>query len=217
MTLSQLDAAAMRTADVSDAAAGVVAVGGLTQALAQVDRGAFWPDGRTPESDTDHSVGVALVAVYLAEQFRVPVDRGRLLALALVHDLVEVHAGDTWTLSITAAGRATKDAAEDAAADRLITEFGGVFPWLADAITEYRGQTTLAARVTYAADKIASKVPNLRSLQATLTLTGATAADCQATWDEQSRRLADLLPECPGLAAVNQHLARKSLATLTPS
>lgn len=203
-------------------AVGVLAVGGLAQRLAEIDRGAYWPDGRTPESDTDHSVSVALVAAYLADRLCPPgrtpqLDRGRLAGLGLVHDMVEVYAGDTWTLNLSRAGRADKDTREAAAADRLIAEFTGVFPWLVDLLVEYRQQVTLPARFTYAADKIASKVPNMASLRTTLDVTGATPADCRDTWDRQSGRLAALVPEYPALAALNWHLAQQSLNTLNPS
>lgn len=197
--------------DVEHLAAGAVAVGGLVQRLAQVNRGAFWPDGRTRESDTDHSMSVALVAAYLAERLCPHADLSRVLGYGLVHDMVEVYAGDTWTLALDEQGREAKTQREDAAVTRLVAEFSDTFPWLAQLLTEYAEMQTLEARFVYGADKIASKLPNLTSLQATLDLTGATTADCTATWDRQSARLAELIPECPALAAVNTHLAQQTL------
>ncbi|MSQ03316.1 MAG: HD domain-containing protein [Myxococcales bacterium] len=44
-----------------------------------------------PESVADHSFGVALAALVLAPP---ELDRGRLLAMALLHDLAEVRVGD---------------------------------------------------------------------------------------------------------------------------
>jgi putative hydrolase of HD superfamily len=48
------------------------------------------------ESAAEHSWQVALMAVVLHEHAATPVDLARVVALALVHDLVEVHAGDTF-------------------------------------------------------------------------------------------------------------------------
>jgi putative hydrolase of HD superfamily len=42
----------------------------------------------------EHTWGVALIALVLAEQIEEPVDRGRLLAIALLHDLAEAALGD---------------------------------------------------------------------------------------------------------------------------
>jgi len=45
----------------------------------------------TPESVADHSWGMALLAIVLCPD---DLDRGRVLALAIVHDLAEVRVGD---------------------------------------------------------------------------------------------------------------------------
>jgi len=46
------------------------------------------------ESVAEHSFGVALLALLLADAAEDEIDRERLLRMALVHDLGEVHAGD---------------------------------------------------------------------------------------------------------------------------
>lgn len=46
------------------------------------------------ESVAEHSFGVALLALWLVDQHYPDLDRDKVLRLALVHDLGEVHAGD---------------------------------------------------------------------------------------------------------------------------
>src|SRR5579862_8282434 len=48
------------------------------------------------ENDAEHSWHLALMAVVLAEYADEPVDLGRVIQLVVVHDLVEIHAGDTF-------------------------------------------------------------------------------------------------------------------------
>ena len=43
----------------------------------------------TPESVAEHTIGVGFVALALAEEIAEPVDRGKLLTIALIHDLAE--------------------------------------------------------------------------------------------------------------------------------
>lgn len=60
--------------------------------LKELDRAGWKRVGvASPESVADHSFGVALAALVLAPP---ELDRGRLLAMALLHDLAEVRVGD---------------------------------------------------------------------------------------------------------------------------
>jgi putative hydrolase of HD superfamily len=70
-----------------------------------------------PENDAEHSWHLALMAIVLAEHAAEPVDRARVVELLVLHDLVEVYAGDV-PLHDDAAmvGQAER---EVAAADRL--------------------------------------------------------------------------------------------------
>lgn len=52
-------------------------------------------DAFVPENDTEHSYNLAMTAWYLAKWFP-ELNRDVLIRYALVHDLVEVHAGDTY-------------------------------------------------------------------------------------------------------------------------
>lgn len=69
------------------------------------------------ENSAEHSWHLGVMAAVLAEHAPGPVDRGRTVAMLLVHDVVEIDAGDTFAFD--AAANADKEARERRAADRL--------------------------------------------------------------------------------------------------
>lgn len=74
------------------------------------------------ENDAEHSWHLALMAVVLVDHAAPadggsPIDLVQVLRMVLVHDLVEIHAGDTFLYDDAA--RASQAAREAAAADRL--------------------------------------------------------------------------------------------------
>lgn len=69
------------------------------------------------ENDAEHSWHLALMVLVLSRHAGEPVDVGRALELAVVHDLVEVYAGDTVIHDDVEPGE--QAAREQAAADRL--------------------------------------------------------------------------------------------------
>lgn len=69
------------------------------------------------ENDAEHSWHLALMAIVLAEHAREPVDVARVVELVILHDLVEVYAGDVSVHD--EAGRVGQVERESAAADRL--------------------------------------------------------------------------------------------------
>lgn len=69
------------------------------------------------ENDAEHSWHLALMVIVLAEYANEPIDVGKTLKIVLVHDLVEIYAGDTCLFDD--AGRKDKAERERAAADRL--------------------------------------------------------------------------------------------------
>ena len=75
-------------------------------------------DGSRRENSGEHSWHLALFALTLAEHAIRPVDTDRVVAMLLIHDLVEIDAGDQ-PIHTVAADAGVKDAAERAAAQRL--------------------------------------------------------------------------------------------------
>lgn len=69
------------------------------------------------ENDAEHSWHIAVMAMLFEEYAREKVDVGRVAQMCVVHDLVEIYAGDTFAYDVK--GNEDKEAREAAAADRL--------------------------------------------------------------------------------------------------
>lgn len=80
-------------------------------------RQTYLADGKRKENDAEHSWHLALMAVLLKEYSNEDVDLSKVIPMVLVHDLVEIDAGDTYAYD--EAGAATKEAREQKAAERI--------------------------------------------------------------------------------------------------
>ncbi len=77
----------------------------------------YLADGERKENDAEHSWHIALMAYLLQEYSEKPIDVSKVMLMVLIHDLVEIDAGDTYAYD--AAGAETKRQREEAAADRI--------------------------------------------------------------------------------------------------
>ncbi|MBR0153696.1 MAG: HD domain-containing protein, partial [Lachnospiraceae bacterium] len=85
--------------------------------MKQVVRQTYLADGSRKENDAEHSWHMAVMTAVLAEYANEPIDVGHTILLTLVHDIIEVEAGDTYAYD--AAGNATKREREVRAAEHL--------------------------------------------------------------------------------------------------
>lgn len=69
------------------------------------------------ENDAEHSFSLALFAAVLAEYSNEPIDVLKTVKMVLIHDIVEIDAGDTYCYD--SEGNSTKAERENAAAERL--------------------------------------------------------------------------------------------------
>lgn len=104
------------------------------------------------ESDTDHSFMLGMVACAIHEYCAPELDRGKLAEYALVHDFVEVYAGDTATLGMI--DKSEKEAREGLALKRIKEEYDMTFPWIGEAIMRYEAQIEPETRFIKVLDKI---------------------------------------------------------------
>ncbi|MCR4949262.1 MAG: HD domain-containing protein [Treponema sp.] len=77
-------------------------------------------DGSRRENDAEHSWHIAVMALIFEEYATQNVDVSRAVKMCVVHDLIEIYAGDTFAYD--AAGNADKAEREAAAADKLFAQ-----------------------------------------------------------------------------------------------
>jgi putative hydrolase of HD superfamily len=87
--------------------------------LKSVIRGTTLNDNSRHENSSEHSWHIALYALVMAEHATKPVNVDRVIKMLLLHDLVEIDAGDVPIHSAAARDPTAQDAAEQAAADRI--------------------------------------------------------------------------------------------------
>lgn len=118
-------------------------------------------DNSRLENSAEHSWHLALAALALGE-YAPGVDVGRVLQLVVIHDLVEIDAGDTFAYD--PAAHVTKQEREQAAADRLFgmlpLDQRATFRALWD---EFEAHTTPEARFANALDRFQALLLNSQS------------------------------------------------------
>ncbi|HEV3253740.1 MAG TPA: HD domain-containing protein [Candidatus Acidoferrales bacterium] len=130
--------------------------------LKKILRRTLLADASRRENSAEHSWHLALSAMALEEYAAEPVDLRRVLEMVVVHDLVEIDAGDTFAYDV--AGNATRHARESAAADRLF----GLLPPDAGARLralweEFEARATPEARFATAVDRIQPFLQNVKA------------------------------------------------------
>jgi putative hydrolases of HD superfamily len=147
--------------------------------LKQVIRRNRVDGGSRRENTAEHSWHLAMFAIILAEHSPQPIDVPRVVAMLLVHDIVEIDAGDTYIYDV--AGRATQVEREERAADRIF----GLLP--ADQRDELRGlwdefeaMATPEARFAKAMDRLQPLLLNVASAGVTWREHGITAPRVRA-------------------------------------
>lgn len=115
-------------------------------------RQTYLSDGMRKENDAEHSWHLAIMAFLLAEYANEDVNVLKVIKMVLIHDLVEIDAGDTYAYDM--AGNKTKRAREEAAADRIFN----ILPsdqarQLRSLWEEFEAQETPEAKFAHALDK----------------------------------------------------------------
>jgi len=129
--------------------------------LKGIERRNWLADGSRRENTAEHSWHLGIAAMIMTSLATEDVDVGKAVCMALVHDIVEIDAGDTFAYD-TSELADTKRAREEAAADRLFgllpVALGEHFRALWD---EYEAGDTPEARYVMAVDRMAPMLLNL--------------------------------------------------------
>ncbi len=120
-------------------------------AFQSIERVVDVPGREAPENDVEHSYNLAMAAWFLAESFP-ELDRDKVIRYAMIHDIVEVHAGDTYALA-DAEELATKPAREAAALKKIQIDWKD-FGDMGDTMHAYELKENQEANFVYALDKL---------------------------------------------------------------
>ena len=88
--------------------------------MTQILRRTLLVDKSRRENDAEHSWHIAVMALLFEEYAKEPVNVSRVAEMCVVHDLVEIYAGDTFAYDVN--GNQDKQAREEAAADKLFAQ-----------------------------------------------------------------------------------------------
>ena len=175
--------------------------------LKQVERRGRTPDGQgglRRENAAEHVWHVALAALLLHPDSASRPDLLRVLEMVLIHDLVEIEAGDTYAYD--ASGIATQQAREDAAAAslfaRLPADLGTRYHALRE---EFEAGETAEARFAQGCDRLQGFFQNAISGGVAWQENGVTLADTKP-------RMAPARAADPAIAAAVDAIEARALA-----
>ncbi|EKB53858.1 HD domain-containing protein [Facklamia hominis] len=132
------------------------------------------------ENDAEHAWHMAVMAYVLRDYANEPVDVGKLLIMCLIHDIVEIEAGDTYAYD--EAGKKTQAEREAAARDKLF----GMLP--ADQAAELAGLFDEFDEGKSPEARFANAMDNLQPLILNHSNGGKDWIDHQVTYDQVFQR-----------------------------
>ncbi|GAB7231040.1 HD domain-containing protein [Facklamia hominis] len=132
------------------------------------------------ENDAEHAWHMAVMAYVLRDYANEPVDVGKLLIMCLIHDIVEIEAGDTYAYD--EAGKKTQAEREAAARDKLF----GMLP--ADQAAELAGLFDEFDEGKSPEARFANAMDNLQPLILNHSNGGEDWIDHQVTYDQVFQR-----------------------------
>jgi putative hydrolase of HD superfamily len=169
--------------------------------LKEIFRQTINSQSRRAENDAEHSWAFCLV---LAEHANEPIDVMRVMKMAIIHDLVEIDAGDTFAYDLAAA--ANQHNREALAADRIF----GLLP--VDQAKEFRAlwdefeaRTTPEAKFAHACDRFQPMLLNART-------EGGSWRAHAITLDKAQRRAAPIADGAAALGEKIEELLREAVA-----
>lgn len=172
----------------------------LSLRLGRTHRATFHPDGRTPESDTDHTHMLGMVCLELLlkapeKVYILGLRAESVMLMVLVHDLVEAYTGDESTLGFASLSEEEREARLQAKRQReaealaQLREDHRNSSWLVSAIHLYELQNTPSACFVRWVDKILPKLTHELNGGAAIRAAGMTPEQLEADHAAQGRQL----------------------------
>ena len=118
-----------------------------------IGRQTYLSDGRRKENDAEHAWHMAIMTMLLSEYANEPIDVLHTIGMLLIHDLVEIDAGDTYAYDEE--GAKTKAEREQRAAERIF----GILPekdgqYMKELWEEFEAYESVEAKFAHAMDNL---------------------------------------------------------------
>ncbi len=172
--------------------------------LKQILRQTLLTDGSRQENSAEHSWHIAIMAFVLAEYAPAGTDLLKAIKMLLIHDLVEIDAGDTFCYDVQ--GHLDKTERENQAAERI---FGLLPPDQAKELhqlwQEFEAQQTATAKFAAALDRLQPVLHNQQTQ-------GGTWRLHQITRDQVMTRIAPIETGAPQLWTFMQQVIEDCVA-----
>ena len=154
---------------------------------------------------------LGILAGSIASKLYPDLDMGLVMQFALVHDLVEVHAGDTDTIVNTSVeSMKQKSEREEQALEKIKLSFGKDFGWIHNTIEKYESLDTKEARFVKMLDKILPKLTVILSNAASFNNRGISKSQFQSVVDSQKDKFQKLAYDMPELFELWEYFANKA-------
>ncbi len=127
----------------------------LLNKFREVERVQTVPNNERRENSVEHSYQLAMLAWYIVDANKLSLDKNLILKYALIHDLVEIYAGDTYAFSKNESEYSTQKEREHSASLRLKNEY-----------TDFEDMNSLIQKYEIKEDKESKFVHVLDKLQA---------------------------------------------------
>jgi len=193
----------------------IVDLGQLLLRFSRVERITYHEDGERVETDSDHTVMLSVLACAIASELRPDLDIGKIAQYALIHDLVEVYAGDTPTLKITEDEKIEKQRKEAEALERITGEFSS-FPWLIETMESYESLDTIEARFVKGIDKLMPIVTHLLNNGQLIKRHGMTKEQLLARYDQMIQEMGEYSGDLPEVMELRDMMAKVFVGVMFP-
>ena len=125
----------------------------LLNKFRQIERVIRSNGGDRLENDVEHSYQLTMLAWYIISTQKLDLNLDLVIKYSLVHDLVEIYAGDTYAHTTDRELKKSKIKREEDSLIKLESEFKE-FPEIFELIKQYESKSDLEAKFIYALDKI---------------------------------------------------------------
>lgn len=189
----------------------LVSISRLVMRLGRVERITLDSQLR-PESDTTHTVMLALIAGALCDDETGRLDREAVIGMALIHDIAEAYAGDTPTLRpLSAEEEQGKREREHAGLRKALVDMKGS-QWLIEMVNRYQAQRCRESRFVRILDKMLPKLTHFDNGCAVPLAQGMSLEEFVSVHSVQIDKLSDIAQDLPVARLMHSLACRASEA-----